>query len=77
MEPVSYSALRVRLALLQPPVTYQTDDEVMELCRGLAQMAPEAMFARPDFVELDQSAENVVVAIDSAMLHYPVEDVGQ
>lgn len=75
-EPVKYSALRVQLAALPDPVDYETDHELMELCRGMAQMAPEAMFARDGSVELDQSAENVIAAIDSAMHEYPLAEIG-
>lgn len=74
-EPVTYSALRVQLTTLSDPIEFETNEELMELCRGMAQMAPEAMFAQKESVELDQSAENVVAAIDSAMLDYPVEDI--
>ena len=74
-EPVKYSALRVQLAALPEAIDYETDDELIELCRGMAQMAPEAMFAQRESVELDQSAENVIAAIDSAMHEYPLDDV--
>ncbi len=37
-------------------------------------MAPGAMFARPDTVDLDQSTENVVAAIEAAMQHYPPDE---
>ena len=74
-EPVSYSALRVQLTTLPDAIKYETNEELIELCRGMAQMAPEAMFAQKESVELDQSAENVIAAIDSAMLDYPLEDI--
>ena len=71
---VNYSALRVELSHMTPPVEYETDEALFELCRGMAQMAPGAMFARPDTVELDQSTENVVAAIEAAMQHYPPDE---
>lgn len=72
--PVKYSALRVALWHLMPPVEYETDEDIFELCRGMAQMAPGAMFATSNTVELDQSAENVVAAIEAAMQDYPPDE---
>lgn len=72
--PVQYSALRVELSHLTPPVEYETDEDIFELCRGMAQMAPGAMFASTNTVELDQSAENVVAAIEAAMQDYPPDE---
>ena len=71
---VNYSALRVQLSNLSPPIEYETDEILAELCRGMAQMAPGAMFASASTVELDQSAENVVAAIDVAMQDYPLDE---
>ena len=71
---VSYSALRVELSHLAPPVEYETDEDLLELCKGMAQMAPGAMFAGATTVELDQSAENVVAAIELAMQDYPPDE---
>ena len=71
---VSYSALRVELSHVSPPVEYETDEILVELCRGMAQMAPGAMFASPNSVELDQSTENVVAAIEAAMQDYPLDE---
>ena len=71
---VTYAALRVELSHATPPVEFQTDGEIADLCRGMAQMAPGAMFASPTTVELDQSAENVVAAIDEAMHEYPADE---
>ena len=71
---VSYSALRVELSHMTPPVDYETDEDLFELCRGMAQMAPGSMFASSSTVELDQSAENVVAAIEAAMLDYPPDE---
>lgn len=71
---VNYSALRVQLSHMTPPVEYETDEDLFELCRGMAQMAPGAMFASASTVELDQSAENVVAAIEAAMQDYPLDE---
>ena len=59
---------------MTPPVECETDEDLLELCRGMAQMAPGAMFASASTVELDQSAENVVAAIEAAMQDYPVDE---
>ena len=67
---VSYPALRVELSHLDPAVEFETDDELKDVCRGMAQMAPLAMFAGPERVELDQSATNVLAAINDAMRAY-------
>ncbi len=71
---VQYPALRVELSHMIPSVEYETDEELIELCRGMAQMAPGAMFASSSTVELDQSAENVVAAIEAAMQEYPPDE---
>ena len=71
---VSYSALRVQLFNLTPPIIYQTDNELEKLCRGMSQMAPKAMVATSTTVELDQSAENVINAIEAAMQEYPQDE---
>ncbi|MCY4058878.1 MAG: hypothetical protein OXG44_12830 [Gammaproteobacteria bacterium] len=71
---VNYAALRVELSHMTPPIEYETDDDLFELCKGMAQMSPGAMFANPSTVELDQSAENVVAAIEAAMHDYPIDE---
>ena len=71
---VDYSGLRVALWHMTPPVEYETDERLSELCKGMAQMAPGSMFAGDNTVELDQSAENVVNAIEAAMQDYPVDE---
>ena len=71
---VNYSALRVELSHATPAVEYETDEDLFELCRGMAQMAPGAMFASASAVELDQSSENVVSAIEAAMQDYPLDE---
>ncbi len=71
---VSYSSLRVQLSHMNPAVEYETDEELSDLCKGMAQMASVAMFASANTVELDQSADNVVTAIEAAMQDYPPEE---
>ena len=73
-EAVSYSSLRVELSHLDPPIRYNRDSELAELCNGMAQMAPGAIFASSEKVELDQSAENVIAAIEAALHDYPIDE---
>ena len=63
---VKYAALAVELSHLTPAVNYETDEELRDVCKAMAQMAPGAMYATIDAVELDTSAANVVSAIDAA-----------
>jgi hypothetical protein len=63
---VKYPALRVALSNLSPPINYATDDALREVCTAMAQMATGAMYASLDSVELDQSAANVLDAINDA-----------
>jgi len=72
--PVKYSGLRVELKHLTPSVKYETDEELAVLCRGMAQMAPGAMHAGPDTIELDQSAANVLAEIEAATRDYPIDE---
>ena len=67
--PVKYSALMVELSHLTPPIEYETEESLIELCRGMSQMAP-GMYASQETVELDQSAANVLAAIDDATKEY-------
>jgi hypothetical protein len=74
MAPVKYAALSNELFHLKPPIEYATDDELIEVCKAMAQMAPGAMYAGLDSVELDQSAANVVAAINAATKDYPIDE---
>lgn len=67
---VKYAALRVELSYTTPPIEYETDDALIEVCKAMAQMAPGAMFAGPESVELDQSAANVIAAVNDATRDY-------
>lgn len=70
MMPVKYAALVIELSHLSPPVNYETEDELINVCKAMAQMAAGAMYAGAETVELDQSAANVVAAIDAATKDY-------
>lgn len=65
-QPVKYSALRVSLGHQTPSIDYDTDEELIELCKGMSQMAPGTLFATNEAVGLDQSAKNVIQAIEAA-----------
>jgi len=71
---VTYAALRVELSHAQPPIEYETDDDLIELCKGMSQMSDGTIFANSNTVELDQSSENAIKAIDTAMKDYPIEE---
>lgn len=66
MAAVEYAALRVALGALTPPVDFQTNEEVGDLCKAMSKMAPGYMAATATSVELDQSPANVLAAIESA-----------
>jgi hypothetical protein len=74
MAPVKYAALANELSHLNPPIEYATDDDLIEVCRAMAQMAPGAMYAGSETVELDQSATNVIAAINAATKDYPIDE---
>jgi hypothetical protein len=63
---VKYSALLESLSNLVPPVIYETEEELVVLCKAMAQMAAGYISASGESVELDQSPDNVVDAIESA-----------
>jgi len=70
-EPVEYIELRNELRHATPPISFPDLDELIELCKGMAQMAPTAFVATGGTVELDQSPQNVLAAIESATkAHY-------
>lgn len=71
---VKYAALRVELSHSTLPIDYETDDALIDVCKAMAQMAPGAMFASSESVELDQSAANVIAAIDAATREYLVDE---
>lgn len=69
---VKFAALSNELSHLSPPIEYERDDELIELCRAMAQMAPTMLYARSETVELDQSAANVIAAIEVATKEFEV-----
>ena len=70
---IDYGALMVELSHREPPVEFDSKDHLINLCLGMAQMAPGALHASSNHVELDQSAENVIDSIDAAMKDYPLD----
>ncbi len=71
---VKYEALRIELSHRIPPINYETIEQLVDLCKAMAQMAPRAIYANDDWVELDQSADNVLAAIDGATKDYPLDE---
>lgn len=65
-EPVSYGELRNELKHARPPIKYEDLQELIDLCKGMSQMAPGFIMATDRTVELDQSPQNVLGAIESA-----------
>ncbi len=65
-EPVGYKELRNELKHAKPAIHYSSADDLMELCKGMAQMAPGEITAGNATVELDTSPENVLAAIEAA-----------
>ena len=68
--PVEYPALRVALGL-KPPSEYAKDEKLREVCKAMENMAPGAIWAHNDRVELEQSVDNVMAAIEAATRDYP------
>lgn len=68
--PVNYSVLLNELSHRKPPIEYDTDEPLIDLCKAMAQMAPGAIFANVSTVELDQSTNNVMEAIEAATKEY-------
>jgi hypothetical protein len=63
---VKFAALRVALSSLNPSIHYETDAELADLCKGMAQISNGAMSVTSETVELDQSPANVLAEIDAA-----------
>ncbi len=63
---VEYGALRVQLGNEKPPCEFGTNDELVELCKAMAAMASFEISATDRTVELNQSPDNVLAAIESA-----------
>jgi hypothetical protein len=67
---VEYGSLRVALSKETPPYKVSTNDELMELCQAMSAMASYEITATDQTVELNQSPENVLAAIESATKAY-------
>ena len=76
-ELVKYASLRTELAHQDSPIKYDTDNELMEVCKGMAQMATGSFWAYSDKVELDQSIDNVMKDIMDAIKVQPVQEIGE
>lgn len=67
---VEYGSLRVALSKETPPFKVSTNDELKELCKAMSGMASYEITATEQTVELNQSPENVLAAIESATKAY-------
>jgi hypothetical protein len=70
MQAVGYGALRVALGKESPPYKVKTDEELADLCKAMAAMASYEITATDRTVELNQSPDNVLSAIESATKEY-------
>ena len=59
-----------------PPIKYDKDSELMEVCKGMAQMANGSFWAYSNKVELDQSIDNVMKDITDAIQVQPAQEIG-
>jgi hypothetical protein len=71
---VQFGALRAVLDAGANPIKFETDQELMALCAGMAKMAPLFITVTDRTVELDQSPSNVLAAIQSATKKYPIDE---
>ncbi|MBS1724661.1 MAG: ATP-binding protein [Armatimonadetes bacterium] len=65
-EPVVYAELRNELKHATPKIEYPNLEDLIDICKAMSQMAPGALMATDSTVELDQSPDNVLAAIESA-----------
>jgi histidine kinase/DNA gyrase B/HSP90-like ATPase len=70
---VKYAALRVELSHREPPIEYENDEDLVELCKAMSQMAPGSIFSTAETVELDQSGNNVIAALEGALRDHLVD----
>ena len=63
---VKFAGLRVALSTLTPTIHYDTDEELADLCKAMAQMSNGTRWLLPETVELDQSPANVLAEIEAA-----------
>ena len=64
--PVTYSSLLNELSHLEPPIVYDTESKIKEICKMMDSMASGAFWAHDDRVELDQNVHNAMATIDAA-----------
>jgi hypothetical protein len=62
---VEYYGLKVALGYRTPPISLSAQ-ELMDLCRGMSQMAPGYMSASEKAVAIEQSPVNVLAAVETA-----------
>ena len=63
---VKFAALRVALSNLSPTIHYDTDQELSDICKAMAQMSNGTLAVTSETVELDQSPANVLAEIEAA-----------
>ena len=63
---VKFAGLRVALSNLNPTIHYDTDEDLADICKAMAQMSNGTMSVTSETVELDQSPKNVLSEIDAA-----------
>jgi hypothetical protein len=63
---VKFAGLRVALSNLTTTIHYDTDEELADLCKAMAQMSNGTMSVTSETVELDQSPANVLAEIEAA-----------
>jgi hypothetical protein len=71
-ETVKYSNVQTRLRL-EKEIVLQLN-ELMDLCRALARMAPEYISARQHTVELSTRPDKIIAAIQSTIREYPEDE---
>jgi Histidine kinase-, DNA gyrase B-, and HSP90-like ATPase len=63
---VKFAGLRVALSNLTPSLHYDTDEEIANICKAMAQMSNGTMSVTLETVELDQSPANILTEIEAA-----------
>jgi hypothetical protein len=63
---VEYYGLMVRLGVRTPPIKFDGLQELIDLCRGMSNMAAGYMSASTTAVGIEQSPANVLAAVESA-----------
>ncbi len=63
---VKFAGLRVALSALNPRIYYDTDEELADICKAMAQMSNGTLSVTSETVELDQSPANVLAEIEAA-----------